>query len=296
MFAVVLPVGLLLLAGSLFAAYRWRLLAFAGVIPVFAGLTFATASFHDSFVFLAFSLIIGTCIGFLFSGKLTLQNFLIVSSLLCAAAAYGDYAFITKMTGQDYLMQSKDQAVSLLGSSASVSDADKALLKERLDQIIPVIKLILPFYYFLSGLFWASCAYMFFSLVLRKKLAAAKTRIEGIDRFRLSDYMIFVLIAGIAATLATMHGRRLVYAVSLNTMLVMATLYTIQALGVIKFFLMKKRLPVALLPSTVILVLLLGIEATVFTAMLLAGCGALDLWADFRKLSAPAAPADDDID
>jgi len=292
---LVLPAGLLLLAGSLFAARRWGFLALAGVIPAFAVIAYMTALFHDSFVFLASSLIIGTCTGLLFSGKLSLQRFLVSASLLCSAASYGDYAFQSRVLHQDYLELSKIQAVEYVRASA-VTDAEKTALLEWMDQAIPLVKRILPFYYFLSGLFWASCSYLFFSLIFRRRLKSAAAPAAGIEMFRLSDYLIFVLIASIAAVLAAGHERRIVYVTALNALLILATLYIVQAFGVIKFFLMKKRLPVALLPSTVILVLLLGIEATVFTAMLLAGCGALDLWADFRKLSAPAAPADDDID
>ena len=294
-FVFVLPAAFLLLAGSLFAAYRKGFLALIGIIPVFAVMTYLTAPIHDSFVFLATSLIIGSCTGLLLCGKLSLQRFLIAASLLCAFVSYGDYVFISQVTHQDYLTQSKDQAIAFLGTS-SLKDADKAVLKERMDQIIPLIKMILPFYYFLNGLFWASCSYMFFSLISRRRRDSKIAPITGIERFRVNDYLIFLLIASIAALLAAGPGRRLVYVLSLNTLLILSTLYVIQAMGVIKFFLVKKNLPLALLPSTVILVLLLGIEATVFVAMLLAGCGALDLWADFRKLNVPAKPAGDDTD
>ena len=291
----VLPAGLLLLAGSLFAARRWGFLALAGVIPAFAVIAYLTALFHDSFVFLASSLIIGSCTGLLFAGKFSLQRFLITASLLCAAASYGDYTFQSRVMHQNYLEQSKNQAIEYVRASA-VTDAEKAALLEWMDQAIPLVQRILPFYYFLTGLFWASCSYLFFSLIFRRRLKGAPASAAGIEIFRLSDYLIFVLIASIAAVLAAGHERRIVYVTALNALLILATLYVIQAFGVIKFFLMKKRLPLALLPLTVILVPLLGIEATVFAAMLLAGCGALDLWADFRKLNSPVKPADDDID
>ena len=294
-FVLILPAGLLLLAGSLFAARRWGLRALAGVIPAFAAAAYMTALFHDAFVFLASSLIIGTCTGFLFSGKLSLQRFLITASLLCASVSYGDYAFQSRVMHQDYLELSKTQAIEYVKASA-VTDAEKTALLEWMDQAIPLVRRILPFYYFLSGLFWASCSYLFFSLIFRRRYMGVTPPAAGIEMFRLSDYLIFVLIASIAAVLATGHEKRIVYVTALNALLILATLYVIQAFGVIKFFLMKKHLPLALLPLTVILIPLLGIEAAVFAAMLLAGCGALDLWADFRKLNSPAKRADDDID
>jgi hypothetical protein len=290
MLVLILPVGITLLAASFYAVYRKGFYALGGIVPVCAVVAYKTVFIHDAFVFLASSIVIGSCAGFMFGGKINLQRFLIAAALSCAFLSYGDYLLIGKVTHEDYLMQSKAQAIELLGSS-SLSDAEKASFSEKMNEAIPIVKSIMPFYYFLSAFFWSSFVYMTIRLFMRRKIVSGGITIRGIELFRMNDYLIFALIGSIAALLAAGSRNKIVYAASLNTLLILATLYLVQALGVMKFFLAKKRLPSALLPATVIFILLLGIEATFFTAMLLAGCGALDLWADFRKLNTPVPPA-----
>ena len=72
--------------------------------------------------------------------------------------------------------------------------------------------------------------------------------------------------------------------ISLNIALGISALYAIQALGIIKFYLIRRGLPVFLLPLLIISIILLGISAFIFAATLLTGVGTLDLWADFRKI------------
>ena len=98
--------------------------------------------------------------------------------------------------------------------------------------------------------------------------------------------MIFVLIASLAAVVFIKDDLSL-YAklAGLNTLLVITVLYFVQALGIIKFFLLKKGLPVIILPMFFIFLGSLSIMAFAFSVFILSGYGALDVWTDFRKLN-----------
>jgi len=61
-------------------------------------------------------------------------------------------------------------------------------------------------------------------------------------------------------------------------------LYLMQAIGIAKFLLARKGLPRFLLPIGLLAVLFFGVEAALFVSIILASLGALDFWADFRKL------------
>ena len=73
--------------------------------------------------------------------------------------------------------------------------------------------------------------------------------------------------------------------IALNVALAASALYIIQAFGIIKFFIIKKGMPVFLFPLMIITLLLLGPSIIMFAMIVLIGIGALDLWGDFRKLN-----------
>ena len=97
---------------------------------------------------------------------------------------------------------------------------------------------------------------------------------------------IFLLIAGWGIFMLldkTLHP--LISIVALNIALAASTLYIIQALGIIKFFLIKKGLRVIILPLTVITLMILGPNVLMFAMIILIGIGTLDMWGDYRKLN-----------
>ena len=71
----------------------------------------------------------------------------------------------------------------------------------------------------------------------------------------------------------------------MNIALIASVFYFIQAIGVIKFYILKKGWPTYTLPMMFMMILVLGGGGIVFFSVLLAGFGSLDLWADFRKLN-----------
>ena len=113
--------------------------------------------------------------------------------------------------------------------------------------------------------------------------------------FRLNDYFIFVLIAGLAAfrsqLLIDKSNYSVLYSAGLNIALVAALLYFMQALGVVKFFMIKRGVPGYVLPLAAAGMLIHGhVRSRCSCLIMLAGVGALDVWADFRKLTPKSKP------
>ncbi len=109
--------------------------------------------------------------------------------------------------------------------------------------------------------------------------------IRGLEFFRLNDFAIFVLIAGWAMYLFVDPTlSRIVSAAGFNIGMVTLTLYFVQALGVIKFMILKKGWSGYLLPALLLGVVFTGPPGMVLAIIILSGLGTLDLWADFRKL------------
>jgi hypothetical protein len=113
---------------------------------------------------------------------------------------------------------------------------------------------------------------------------------KGLEFFRLNDYAIFILIGGwLSFLLLDKSEHEILYLAGLNIGLIVSALYLVQALGVVRFLLMKKNKPGHILTLALILTFILSIEVFVFIIILLTGFGTLDLWADFRKLNAESA-------
>ena len=292
--ALLLPAGILFLILSSLAVHRWGYYAFAGIVPIFAATMFLTASYHEFFVFLTSAIIIGSLIGILVRGKKSVQFFITIASLTCTIFSYGSFLYVNKVMKIDTISQSKAQWLEIIDASKA-DPAEKTAFKENMDGALTILRSIMPFNFFLNGLFWSTVIYLFLRIFFKRKIIQKGIQIKGIERYRLNDYLIFLLIGSLAVFIAAGSKNKIVYMVSLNCLLILTTLYIIQALGIVKYFLLKKHLPTSLLPATMLLILLLGIEATVFVSMLLAGCGALDLWADFRKLNGGGKPAGGDI-
>ena len=96
--------------------------------------------------------------------------------------------------------------------------------------------------------------------------------------------LIWVLIAGLALKLL---GSGLAEDLALNLMMVMAILYAVQGLALVRFYCWRWGIPRLVEPLLYL--------ALVFTSgvsvILLAGLGLLDTWFDWRRLESSAAPS-----
>jgi hypothetical protein len=155
------------------------------------------------------------------------------------------------------------------------------LLQDR--KWIQFVRDMLPFITFIYSLLIGSLSFFFLKKFFLKKDGE---RMKALEFFKMNDYIIFALIGSWALFLILDSTSNPVSSiVSLNIALMLSVLYAVQAIGIAKFFLIRKGLPVFILPVLIFLVILLGASAFMFTAILLTGIGTLDLWADFRKLN-----------
>jgi hypothetical protein len=109
--------------------------------------------------------------------------------------------------------------------------------------------------------------------------------VKALEFFKVNEFIIFILIAGWGVFIMFDKIQYpVITIIALNTGLAASVLYTIQAMGIIKFFIMKRKLPVIILPLIIITLSLVPI-VFIFVMTMLTGIGILDLWGDFRKLN-----------
>ena len=78
-----------------------------------------------------------------------------------------------------------------------------------------------------------------------------------------------------------------VYTISVNGLLMLVTLYFIQSIGIIRHFLIRKKLPLIILPLGLGLTIMYDPRFFLIVALILAGLGLLDVWTDFRGFDRP---------
>lgn len=287
--------------GSSLAFFRfgwWSLAIFVPIalVPVFeTGLTAALPVFLSPAVF-------GITGGYCFRTGRGLDFFLTVSALVFTVLFTADYLFLKNVKGYDMVKQSMDEMVTALENSKSGIDQlaiqyktpkeDVEKLKSDLNTMIGTLKdtkwiqlarNIIPFSAFLFSVAVVSVSFL---LMMRFALKNAAASVKPLQYFRLNDYFIFALIAGIAGLLLLKQETHpVLFAVSLNAALITAVLYAIQALGIVKHLFIRKGIPVFILPILVLTAALISPASLMFLLILFTGLGSLDLWADFRKLN-----------
>ncbi len=283
-------IGLCLMVASAAVSYRLGARALLGLVPLAAGMAVAQ-SFMSSgggeYVMVVLSpVVIGGTAGYTFRSGKPLVFFLLVSVLSLTVAFSANYYFLKEYRGFDLLADSQKRVGDMI-RAADLPEAEKAEILAKVDGSLEVIGDILPFSYFLHSLIIASLCYMILRPFFMRRGMAVTADESGLAYFRLRDYYIFALIAGwLVVLLVDEESYRAVYLIGLNCALCFSSLYLVQALGIARFYLEKKGAPLFVLPLAVFVVLLLGVEALLFVSIVLLSIGALDFWADFRKLEA----------
>lgn len=292
--------GILLATGSAVIYFRlgWKsLLIFipAALFPVLKG------GYEGGIPLFTIPLITGTTGGYVFRKRSGLDLFLPITAIVFALVFTADFYIIKKIRGYDFIDTGRDEIVQILENSRhemesvigryNGSDEWKKKHTEEINTTLSVLKDgkwiqfakdMLPFTSFLYSIVISA-----FSFLLLKKVFLKKEgeQVRALELFRLNDYFVFTLIAGWGAFILLNKTKYPVISVAaLNVALAASTLYTIQALGIIKFFIIKKGMPVFLLPLLMFTFVLMGPSVIMFTTILLTGIGSLDLWGDFRKL------------
>ncbi len=245
--------------------------------------------------------VFGIAGGYCFRKKLGLDFYLTVSAIAFAVLFTGNYLFQKNVRGFDIVKASMDEMAVLLESSKPeidrlaaqynkpkeerdklVADIDTLIATMKDSKWMQMARDIMPFSAFLLAAAIAGTSFLFMMKFTMKKAASS---VKPLQFFRLNDYFIFALIAGIAGLLLLKHeSYPVLYVIALNTALVVSALYVIQAMGIVKHYFIRRNIPVYVLPLLLITLTLISPGLMVFFMILFTGLGSLDLWADFRKL------------
>ncbi len=283
-------IGLCLVVASAAVSYRLGARALFGLVPLVAGMAAAQSvlsSGGGEYIMVVLSpVVIGAAAGYTFRSKRTLVFFLMVSVLSLTVAFSANYYFLKVYRNFDLVADSQKRVGEMI-RAADLPEAEKAEILAKVDGSLEVIGDIIPFSYFMHSLIIAAFCYVILRPFFMRGGRGGTADKSGLAYFRLKDYFIFVLIAGwLTVLLVDEESHHAVYVIGLNCALCFSALYLVQALGIARFYLDKKGAPPFVLSLAVFFVLLLGVEALLVVSIVLMSIGALDFWADFRKLEA----------
>jgi len=283
-----LILGLFLIVGSAFVFSKWDVKYIFFLSPIVVLLIYDFRFFND-LSGLIIPVVVGSLGGITYKYKKNLLFFLLTSSLIIGSLITADFYHKEYVLKENLFVQSKKDMFKIF-SALKIIDFDKISaekkkeMEKNYDEWLKIVKYIIPFTSFLYSLF----IFVIGFFIVKEFLSKLKgyNPIEGLEFFRLNEYLIFVLIMGWAIVLfLDKNEYGLIYIIGLNSALILSLLYFIQAIGVLKFIVLKKSLPGYVLPLFFLFTILMGAELFTFTVILLAGFGTLDLWADFRKLN-----------
>lgn len=263
---------------------------------------FIVKGYEGGLLLFSLPLVTGTTGGYCFRKSLGLDFFISVSTALFAILFTADYYILKEVRGYDMIEAGKSSMIQILHETRAEMDrvfeeyktpqenreklrADmdvyEGMLNDR--KWIQFMRDIIPLAAFIYSLSVSG-----FSFLLMKKFFMKKQgeSVKPLEFYRLNDYIIFLLIAGWGLFLLldkTVYP--VISIIALNIALAVSMLYIIQALGIIKFFLVKKGLRVILLPLLVITLMMLGPSILMFAMIIFIGIGTLDMWGDYRKLN-----------
>ncbi len=280
----ILLLGLVLILGSTFIFYRWgwkSTLFF--LIPVVAVILLSPPPFDELHPLLLSLFIVGITAGYTFREKKSLQFFILISTFIITFLFAGNYYYLKAYKNTDILDKSKESIVAIVNAS-NIQKSEQEAFLERLDDSLEIVRDIIPFAYFINSLFFSIISFFLIRLFM-KQYIPGQEKSPGLEFFQLHDYFIYALILGwLAVLLVDKSEYAIIYITGLNIALIFSILYLIQSLGIVKYFLIQKGLPLFIIPVTLITILFLGLKVTLFISIILSSVGAIDFWADFRKL------------
>jgi hypothetical protein len=202
-----------------------------------------------------------------------------------------DYLYETNYMGASLANEAKTAVQSFL-DSGRIDDKQKAEFAEQYKFVMEIMKDLVPFMIFVSALMISFAGFSILDLIF-KRILKAENSIKGIENFKVNEWLVFVVIFSIALIVFDKEGNFYpAKTVGKNILLVMTVVYFIQSLGILKFVLMKKRIPVFIMPLFLLGMAIFSFQVFGFVVMFLAGIGLLDIWADFRKFSPESIKSD----
>ncbi len=282
-------VGLAFIAGIALFFFRKSWKSLLAIIPVTSGMAYAAYASQggpgmEYAIMVIAPVFTGVAAGYSLRNRRSLLFFMVITSVALGGALTAHYYHQKLFTGTDPLEETKTRAVELL-SHSQMSDAEREESLAKLDSSLDLLKDVMPFAYFLNALATALIGYFLSRALISRTVAPEVTALPGIEMIRLHDYFIFALIAGWLAVLLVDHeAYRALYVAGLNAALCVSVLYLLQAVGIVKYLLAARNVPSFVLPLVLAFIVLLGTEFILFFSIIFLSLGALDFWADFRKL------------
>jgi hypothetical protein len=278
--------GIAILFSSAYATYKFGWKGVVFILPVVVLMLFMTG-FNGSIPTLVLPVLVGSVAGQTLKKNMSLDSFILVTALLMTLVYTGNYYYLKQYKDYNIVKESKTQMLEIIKSTDIPKDKKKQLT-DNIDTLIAIAEDVAPFSFFVNSLILSALGYFMIQLLFTKLFGTLN--IKGLEYFRLNDYAIFILIGGWLSFLVVDKSEyEILYLAGLNIGLIVSALYLVQALGVVRFLLIKKNKPVHIFTLTLILTFILSVEAFVFIIILLTGFGTLDLWADFRKLDIKSA-------
>ena len=276
--------GIVIIISTAYLFYRWNWKALVVFIPVMA-VPLISGGYDREIPSILTPVVLGALGGYVFRSGRSLKFFLLSSTLGLTLLFSGNFYYLRYHEKIDILEDSKKIMLALM-KNYQVPDEKINAISVDYEKFMAIAGDLVPFSSFVYSLILASLAFM----ILRLFFSRFGAFVGGLEHFRLNDYVIFSLIAGWGIFLLTDKSRLMpLYLAGLNAALIASFFYLIQALGVIKFFIMKKGLPPVMIFVIFGILAFSGMEVMIFVLILLTGFGALDMWADFRKFSAKPA-------
>jgi len=245
--------------------------------------------------------VFGTTGGVCFRQGRDFGFYLTLSSIVFAALFTVEYHALRVFRGTDIIEKGRNEIVLMMEQSTGEMDKvfeeyktppeNREKLKADFANSINIIKDskwlqfardMVPFSAFIFGVVICGLGFIFLKKWVMKDAAL---KVQSLEFLRINDYFIFALIAGWGGFILLDSSSYPAFSIAaLNLALAVSTLYVVQALGIIKYFMIGRGIPVIILPLLILTLLILGAPVIFFMTILLTGMGALDLWADFRKL------------
>ncbi|MFH0975923.1 MAG: DUF2232 domain-containing protein [Spirochaetota bacterium] len=294
-----LIIGIFVLVGTARICYKfpWKFNYLFFLLPVL----FALAIFpgNDFFNSIISFIIIGAAAGYTFKNNKNLRFFIFVTSLSITFIFAFNHYYLKNVKNIDILQENKNKFADILKES-NVTESEKKQMIQKIDETLYIVKDMMPFAYFLSAFILSIAGFYIMKFLFiywkfnrpdnaEKKLKGEENNknifFDGIEKFKVIDYLIFIYIAAwFIVLLVDKMNYYFLYIAGLNIALILACFYLIQAFGILKFFLKKKGLPSSLMLLIVFSLLVFGMEYMMFSLIILSSIGAIDFWADFRKL------------
>ncbi|MCX7678425.1 MAG: YybS family protein [Spirochaetes bacterium] len=277
-------IGASIMVATAMCFYKWgakTLLVSAGILVAGFFLYKISAEF---FPMLVIAIIIGIFSAFSLKYNKPYQFYLIYATLAVCIVLLANFYLLKFLKGIDLYEQSRMQFMEYLQNSDMPIDK-KNELKTTFDAANVLIRTIIPFSYFLNAMLFAAFGFSIVRIFIKIFISKDVKLTKGVEFFKLNDYLIYCLIAGWLGTLLIdAVSYPIIHAICLNTALVFTNLYTVQAIGIIKYFALKKGFSVKIIFAMLAMLVIFFNEMLILLFIILASIGAIDFWADFRKL------------